>query len=261
MTTTNAKRQRSAQKQLNMKLRLENDLRRKMRRFFSMQNREFLKFKNKLDITIDASRFSPELFEILLNHYNKTAKKFTPFVYNELDSVLVKNGESKLSKQERELIGVTLAAFIGRQVADSTQVITNTSNKNIREAVDNNPDNNRAAYQDLQDKNLQRANTIAMTETQKASEGTKQKASESATRIIAASTLLLINTKKEWRTREDKRVRPQHDGANLQIRALEEPYEVGGQFLMYPGDGSLGASLWNIANCRCNSIQFFTASR
>lgn len=261
MTTSDAKRQQSAAKQLNIKLRLENDLRRKMRRFFSRQNRDFLKFRNELNITIDANRFYAELFEILFKHYEKTSKKFTPFVFNEIDKVLMANGESRLNDNEKDIILLSLATFIRREVTNSTSVITDTSNKNMRQAVSDNPDDNKAAYKQLQNKNLPRANTVAMTETQKAAEGSKQTASERAVEIVAASTLLLISTKKEWRTREDKKVRPQHDGANYQIRKLEEPYEVAGQLLMYPGDGSLGASLWNIANCRCNSIQFFTASR
>lgn len=32
----------------------------------------------------------------------------------------------------------------------------------------------------------------------------------------------------------------------------EEPFEVGGEKLMFPGDGSMGASGFNLYNCRCS---------
>jgi uncharacterized protein with gpF-like domain len=35
---------------------------------------------------------------------------------------------------------------------------------------------------------------------------------------------------------------------------IDDPYIVGGELLMFPGDTSMGASAWNIVNCRCTEI-------
>ena len=58
---------------------------------------------------------------------------------------------------------------------------------------------------------------------------------------------------KIWIPRIDGRERPEH-GAMLNKKPIikKEPFIVGGERLMYPGDSSLGASASNIVNCRCS---------
>lgn len=56
---------------------------------------------------------------------------------------------------------------------------------------------------------------------------------------------------KEWIATADGRTRDEHEVVNGQQRALDEPYDVGGEQLMFPGDTSLGASAWNVIQCRC----------
>jgi hypothetical protein len=57
---------------------------------------------------------------------------------------------------------------------------------------------------------------------------------------------------KEWVAAEDKRTRTEHINANGQTKAMDEPFIVGGEPLMYPGDSSGRA--WNTINCRCAVI-------
>lgn len=42
-----------------------------------------------------------------------------------------------------------------------------------------------------------------------------------------------------------------HMKADGQERDIDEPFNVGGEKLMFPGDGSMGASGWNLYNCQC----------
>lgn len=60
---------------------------------------------------------------------------------------------------------------------------------------------------------------------------------------------------KAWLSSHGPNVRPAHAAAeNFYINApipLDEPFVVGGEELMYPGDDSLGASAGNIINCQC----------
>lgn len=55
--------------------------------------------------------------------------------------------------------------------------------------------------------------------------------------------------RKEWISAEDARTRPDHDAANGQVVAQNQPFNIGGEALDYPGDpaGSAG----NTINCRC----------
>jgi len=59
-----------------------------------------------------------------------------------------------------------------------------------------------------------------------------------------------LDLQKEWVAVEDDRTRTSHSSIDEQVRELDEPFDVGGERLMYPGDpnGSAG----NIINCRCS---------
>jgi len=60
--------------------------------------------------------------------------------------------------------------------------------------------------------------------------------------------------KKEWSAAFDERTREAHAIANGQITKTNEPFLVGGERLMYPGDPS--GSAGNVINCRCQLIPF-----
>lgn len=57
---------------------------------------------------------------------------------------------------------------------------------------------------------------------------------------------------KEWLCACDQVSRDWHKNANSQQVPLEEPFLVGGEKLMHPGDSSQGASAKNIVHCRCS---------
>jgi hypothetical protein len=55
-----------------------------------------------------------------------------------------------------------------------------------------------------------------------------------------------------WLATKDLRTRLAHKDADLQRRGLSEPFDVGVESLMFPGDptGSAG----NVINCRCTTL-------
>lgn len=56
---------------------------------------------------------------------------------------------------------------------------------------------------------------------------------------------------KRWIATHDSRTRDEHLEADGKIVENNKPFVVGGEELMFPGDKSLGASGWNLYNCRC----------
>lgn len=62
-----------------------------------------------------------------------------------------------------------------------------------------------------------------------------------------------IKVKRQWVATLDARTRPAHGHADGQIKEAGNPFTVGGEKLMFPGDKSLGASGWNLYNCRCTT--------
>lgn len=63
---------------------------------------------------------------------------------------------------------------------------------------------------------------------------------------------------KQWITRRDSRVREPHADANGQLQLLDDPFQVGGVDMQYPGDPTAPASL--TVNCRC-ILRVATAER
>lgn len=65
-----------------------------------------------------------------------------------------------------------------------------------------------------------------------------------------------IILEKFWMATDDRRTRKAHNEAGERYKEensipVDEPFIVGGEKMMYPGDSSLGAKGHNIYNCRC----------
>lgn len=91
-----------------------------------------------------------------------------------------------------------------------------------------------------------RANTIARTE---------------ATNAMNKAQVLALNSsgrqwEKAWDAIRDERTRDAHFAVDPELWIdLNEPFNVGGELLGYPGDITLGATAGNLVNCRC-SLRF-----
>jgi hypothetical protein len=84
-----------------------------------------------------------------------------------------------------------------------------------------------------------RSRVIARTEAHNASTAATQAAAEASE----------IPMKREWVASGGERTRSDHARANGQIVSMNQPFIVGGEELMYPGDPNGSAE--NVINCRC----------
>lgn len=80
---------------------------------------------------------------------------------------------------------------------------------------------------------------------------TEMHSAANAAQYIAADSLGVPNMKREWIAADDERTRDSHAEANGQVVGMDEPFEVGGESLMQPGDP--GGSPEEIINCRCTT--------
>lgn len=60
-----------------------------------------------------------------------------------------------------------------------------------------------------------------------------------------------IQVRKRWIATKDMLTRHEHGAADGQTVPFDEPFTVGGEKLMFPGDAT-AASGWNLYNCRCS---------
>lgn len=94
-------------------------------------------------------------------------------------------------------------------------------------------------------KSASRAQTIARTESHQASQ-------VAATETAKASG---ITMKKEWVASKGERTREDHAEVDGQTVEMDQPFNVGGELLMFPGDPSGSAK--NVINCRCAVVFVF----
>ena len=61
-----------------------------------------------------------------------------------------------------------------------------------------------------------------------------------------------IKIKRRWICTKDSRTRSSHQGVK-DVVGTNEPFDVDGDKMMFPGDKSMGAHGWNLYNCRCTT--------
>lgn len=69
-----------------------------------------------------------------------------------------------------------------------------------------------------------------------------------------AAMSLGLRMKKEWAAVEDGEARPDHARADGQMMEINQPFSVGNEYLMYPGDPD--ASARQVVNCRCTALYY-----
>ena len=149
-----------------------------------------------------------------------------------------------------ELYSPQAVEYAERYVATLVRGILDTTREGIREVIaaairegwgqDKTAEALRILYDQFKGA---RAKTIARTETARAINwGQREHVQEAARRWG-------MEVKRRWVAVMDERTRPTHAAAHGQLRDLHEPFEVGGAYLMFPGDpnGPAGETI----NCRC----------
>ena len=103
-----------------------------------------------------------------------------------------------------------------------------------------------ASLKPVFENNLASSITMAITQATRIENLARYDAMKQAEKRAEEQGLVLV---KIWRTQEDAKVRDAHARAEGQEAMVDEPFYVGGERLMYPGD--INGSASNIINCRC----------
>jgi hypothetical protein len=197
-----------------------------------------------LATSVDAAAIEAEL----LTHYNSVGRVFSRQLTNRLPNPVSVTGI------ERTVIEDNLQTIFKQRASAQAQLIATTTSHNIQRSVASqlsvagadaldNPQLGRAVGTQLSRHFGKRAKSIAVVETQMPAEVSK----EVEIQVVAPNT----TPTKEWVSRGDSRVRDAHIAADGQVVAVNMPFIVKGESLMYPGDPAGSAS--NIINCRCSS--------
>lgn len=247
------------------KLILERSLLPKIRTINGKIVRQFTKELAKSGNVINSAEFDAELNLALMDHYRKVGAEFD-------DQILLPKDVAK-TEEEADAISDALLLYYLTRAADQTTIINTTTQGQMGDSVRiGNEEAARMAAEGqpisaieaavisgavLSRKLRARSVTISETETQAVAETAK--ATNASILLFQqpdtiAITPRAIEATKEWVTFGDERVRSAHLAADSIEVNVTEPFTVGGELLMRPGDTSMGASAGNIINCRCSAV-------
>lgn len=250
---------------LALKLQLEVRLAADMRRIFKGISKEVRQHVAVSSSTPKASDYLIEIEGALRTHYRRIVKSFA---WNLRESLEKSFGVQEAKALSDDEIAKRIEQYVKDRAEGQSLYITQTTQREIDEVVGlvlaasigmnvSQEAIALAAEREFFARAAARADIIGATETSAAAEGIK---------YLEASTLAKqdepvggVDLKKEmvkqWDSILDEKTRLNHAVADGQRRHIDDPFDVGGQKLMVPGDTSLGATLDNIINCRC-SVQY-----
>lgn len=215
--------------------------------------------------------FERQIHDILKAHYEKVEADFQFRLRD--DQKFMKQFIFKKADDEMAFsIAYELDLYNEVQATQSASEITKTNNREFQNALDQviNKYEEEGIFIDDDDIILEaleiflghadaRAQTITTTETNKVAENAKYTEATMLRNNVETPLEEEIEEIKEWVAILDDRTREWHAEADGQEVNINEAFTVKGEKLMYPGDDSLGVSLDNIINCRCDAHYSFRA--
>jgi hypothetical protein len=236
-----------------------------LRKYFSPISSAFFLSYSQNGVIPPLDQHHQQLNNILNSNYSKTAKQFSRQIRDALGRLA-----NAATINDNILFGLELKQRI--DVFFSQDSISSTTENDLSRAVRDillaaavagitltDQQVARQAQTKFDSLSRARVDTISMTQTEQAAEGAKHTEAgvlqkDNAVFPSADVDFATATVRKTWVTVMDNRVRPAHVLAEGQRVPLTQPFTVGGELLMHPGDSSLGATLGNIINCRCSSV-------
>ena len=262
-------REKAAERDLALKLQLEPEFAAAIVLFLKASGKKFF------DLYVDYSFYDfylskQELVNLLKSHYIKVEHVFSYQLRKHLDDLDYELNSAKRNRID-EQIDAEISTFNNDRSNQSANEIIATTERHFEEyiiaaiayyaSISVNPTREMIAEEALKTLDLEaqaRANLISITETQAAAENAKFSEalalSQISPVIFSEGPVEQLQTVKEWLTILDGREREWHGNAYGQQQPINKPFFVGGEWLNYPGDTSLGATAKNTCRCRCSSI-------
>jgi uncharacterized protein with gpF-like domain len=258
---------RSAAKDHAKKLAFESALLLALRPHFNVILNDFRSTYAETGNFPDITEHNNAISAVLNKHYDRVSDSFSDHIEQQL-------GEPTDRSKVRSDIQVSTQLHKNLEVPKSGQFIANTNQSQMHDARDKvivsaavaglfltNKQIANRAHAELSKKYAARLPLIALDNTQNPAEQAKQAEYESlidneatAGGVDFGSAADGDRAQKQWVAVLDNKTRPAHADADGQIIVVGEPFIVGGEKLMYPRDTSLGASMANVANCRCSAV-------
>lgn len=246
------------------KKRLEAELKRKLVPLFDEIVSDFEIIYSQTGKTFDADAYISELVSILIKHYKEVLDEFG-FMLSDREGVdnddlfmLLQSAHLMYSldrsDRQSEIITTTTNRDMNEAIAGATTYLMINGLSTSRDSI------TEEASKRLSSKLIGRTAVISNVETQGVAEEARfmervALSGDSPYGGLSGTGLeLYSNPTKTWVADLDERTRKAHVLANGQTVPYSGLFLVKGQYLRFPGDTSFGATMDNIANCRCEVI-------
>jgi HK97 family phage portal protein len=170
------------------------------------------------------------------------------FARHTLQSIKAEGYDAWEVKFELDIFTSTVLKWLTTEGAKRVVAVLDTTKDSIRKELATGVAAGEGIYQ-LTKRLTAMYNDFSMVRAERIARTEVISASNLGSQIAAKATNLPLW--KEWIATKDDRVRDAHWEANGQKQKIDVPYTVMGEKLMFPGDGSLGASASNLIQCRC----------
>jgi len=244
---------RRAALDLAMKFGLEVSFQRSLKKLFLTIANDIESTYINSELVLDVLEYKLDLQAMLKEHYRKISRAFK---FNLRDTI-----KAVTDREIAMAIDTQLTTFINAQTGYQSDLIISTLGEDIAATVDTVIID--AAAEGVQLPKVKIASKVKK-KFKDSIEGKASVISGTETQIMAEKTKLVeaVNLQqlkemrlvKQWVSTLDEVTRVAHVFADGQIQELGDPFIVGGERLLIPGDSSLGASAGNIIECRCDAI-------
>jgi len=257
LPTKKITKQTSAAQDLRQKLEMERILLNSIDAYHRDVYRDFVRQAVTTGTPPDMRPKDAVLAALLLSHYKNVMALFMGQLNNRLPM------DKRLSDAERRKMTDALNQYFEQRAPVQAATINQTTSDDqvaaLQQARTDGPDLSTQEIGLIAAATVSRSlygrrMSIAITETQAPAEATKATEAETLAGLppsVTGGSHRQTDAKKTWDSVGDSHTRAAHLEADGQRVPLNQPFNVGGQELRYPGDGSLGASAWNLVNCRC----------
>ncbi len=239
-----------------LKTKLENTFRPELMGIFNRMRKEYARRYIINYEILNTTTYLSDFQQALRKHYTRVNEAFLGRV---LKSQTKQEKKQEIDDEEVVLnrAELLLLNWRNQRAIEQSLIINDTNQDQINQAttkaIDEADDpSNRGEVVAISSSILARwfktrASTISEFETVNPAETTKNfEARELSTEPLKDD--------KTWITVGDARVRDSHKAANNQTVNIDSSFSVGTSELKYPADGSLGASIEELMNCRCSAV-------
>lgn len=226
-------------------LKYQKDIKRELKKTAALLAESYLVNQSTVGYPQIQQDHKDRMTNILLALAQETADKFKVFTLNAKKDMFANYVENGIYNMLAANVLTTSATVSANTIATASVVIMQSMRESATKPKNSQPDviakniSKRVGGQ----YSVSRAMTIARTETHKAANTSQYY------RASVASQDSELDVIVEWISTNDGRVRDDHKHADGQTRPIGQPFNVGGELLMYPSDPKGSAA--NVINCRC----------